>query len=617
MSLIIAAAAAALYGWDEPQFSHDDLTWLRTLADCAPLERCVELLEDPPDLAARPGSDAIIASVALASLYRYGEEGLEAAVEGASTNGGSVRWQLHIQVVTDWPGLTIERSQELGLNLVPRSVLTAPVPTLRRPETRFGAYRQIRAYEHIGVPAENQILDILSDPDLPSDFRSMLVVHPEDHAAFYVLLDRWTAALAQDDLTPEERSRIWSAVVEYQFLAYPYMHRLEAATWATAEQEEAIHDGSRWLGMPGDAQSLAARCAELAESVPEWNPHSYKQFSVPEALWGVRTCLSDFAAIGRLGAAAAAPIRALVHHEDRDIRMMALQALSHVGDDPGALEAALNLEADDWWLVLSAVRALKLIGDPRHVGQITQIAAEHWHPLVRKEASEVRDTLQLFQSWGGREVYGSNPRSVDLLIRQHSDHGLYGGAGTLPPLRINPSLVSTFEPRPEIHCASERFEWRGLATSPADRTAYEALEPEEWGHPQSRLPHADGAFLFSDYGEWSGTLIWRDADGAETELMDDNIKDVIALDDDTVLVTTGLAHLSLSDGTAFRLDREEDGRWRINRIGSALSPPYWSARLDDDYIAMRTNEGLYILNEDGMIGMGHCVPAPPWEFESR
>ncbi|HEX7837136.1 MAG TPA: hypothetical protein VF469_06710 [Kofleriaceae bacterium] len=62
------------------------------------------------------------------------------------------------------------------------------------------------------------------------------------------------------------------------------------------------------------------------------------------------------------------------------------------------------------------------------------------------------------------------------------------------------------------------------------------------------LAVADGFLVGTDAGEWGGALQWFSKDGARhAQIADANVRSLVVLGADEVLVLEGLNHLSLAD----------------------------------------------------------------------
>lgn len=76
------------------------------------------------------------------------------------------------------------------------------------------------------------------------------------------------------------------------------------------------------------------------------------------------------------------------------------------------------------------------------------------------------------------------------------------------------------------------------------------------------LAVGDGFLVGTDSGEWGGALQWFSKDGTHhAQIADANVRGLVALGADEVLVLEGLNHLSLREGTA-RWVVHDHGAWR-------------------------------------------------------
>ena len=95
----------------------------------------------------------------------------------------------------------------------------------------------------------------------------------------------------------------------------------------------------------------------------------------------------------------------------------------------------------------------------------------------------------------------------------------------------------------------------------------------------------DGFFVSSDGGEWGGELVWYSKDGkASVKLGADNVRGLVSIGKDDVLVLEGLNHLDVHRGM-LRWARHRDGKWKIDRsLALDSGPEAFAAGPDAVYV---------------------------------
>ncbi len=100
----------------------------------------------------------------------------------------------------------------------------------------------------------------------------------------------------------------------------------------------------------------------------------------------------------------------------------------------------------------------------------------------------------------------------------------------------------------------------------------------------------DGFLVGTDAGEWGGSLLWASKDGTQMkEIGDENVVMLIDLGA-AVLSLEGLAHLSLDEGKA-RWIAKEDGTWKEVAAATLDGAPQATTRVGDATYVL-TTKGL-------------------------
>ncbi|WP_417485355.1 HEAT repeat domain-containing protein [Maricaulis salignorans] len=348
---------------------------------------------------------------------------------------------------------------------------------------------------------------------------------------------------------------------------------------ANADAPALLHWAEECVKHVDDLSDFAEPLPSLVASEPE-----------PEALvasYSFQGCMNDLAALGWDGEAAAAAIRPLLDHPDLLARTAALRVLGHFGDTESLPEVREHLDSGDWFETLAAIDAIALLGGAEDVARLSELAASHWLPGVRARAWAAASRFRYNPSPDSERgsVPLDNPSQDERLERRLPELGFY----RLPT------------PRWDV-CPSEAFRFRDRVISrqaAATRPAY--------GEPAS-LEVLNGEFLYTDEGEFGGELVWREG-GVDQRLIADNIKALIPLGDRTFLAVTGLAHLSIDEGTLYRVSSGGTG-WDVTEISSLTGVPHWAAPMSDGLIGVRTSVGFIVASQDEIVGMGQCEPGP-------
>jgi hypothetical protein len=90
--------------------------------------------------------------------------------------------------------------------------------------------------------------------------------------------------------------------------------------------------------------------------------------------------------------------------------------------------------------------------------------------------------------------------------------------------------------------------------------------------PDYSLDAFGGHLLGTDRGEWIGKLMFQDADGHLTTLLNENVHGIVK-NADGIFAFTGLAHLSLNEGYIHFVTQEPHGPVLVTRLGRLPGAP--------------------------------------------
>lgn len=613
MFALIIAASLQSFG---SNYTADHDAWLRSVVECEPVAQCASLLDpfgDADFVHAAYGDYE--AHIIRAALYRHGEAGLALAFDRARDD-----WPTSAvmeTVLKGWPGLDFTRVTAEGFNFLPDAALR---PDLERLAPSLGDLRpddQARVSIRLGVSGGAARLDSIQPWRFGRDTALTIgrtahfdLANNGFHGDLIILMEQWTRILADPDQPLDRRREVLAGVAAFPEALYPFLHRLSDLDPALQEGElgEALRAARLRAGDPRlateqarDCRTVASRLEGLADSgdLDLW-------FQIRRDRLELQMCLNALAFTGRFAADAADIIAPLLDSSDLEVRVMALQTLGALGNRSALNAARTALESPHWLEVLAALEAIEGLGDESDREPIAEVAAGHWHWLIREAA----DALLVRASWAvfrDRTVFGLNPMVLDRAT--------FLDPGESLSMRVSANGFSPFERLPAITCRSEQFRWAGEIVTPERRPEYDRPSNAGWDEP-NRIAVPGGAFAFTDLGEWGGELIFQPTEGQPMALIDDNIHDVIQVRPEVYIVTTGLAHLGISEGGFHRVEREGDA-WRVSLIDRAISPPDWAVRLPGGLVGARTGEGFYVMNTEQVVGMADCVPGEPWVFERR
>lgn len=117
-----------------------------------------------------------------------------------------------------------------------------------------------------------------------------------------------------------------------------------------------------------------------------------------------------------------------------------------------------------------------------------------------------------------------------------------------------------------------------------------------FGGKQVNLRIDDGWLVGFDKGEWGGNLFWFNKNGTEYEkITGGNIKNILEIDE-KIYVIEGLAHLGLSDGQIFQVERKNN-EWIIEKKVDLPNAPYATTLTKNNEFLIVTSKGLLKVNK--------------------
>lgn len=298
--------------------------------------------------------------------------------------------------------------------------------------------------------------------------------------------------------------------------------------------------------------------------------------------------LRDLADVGRTAVGAGPAVAELLDSE-LWIRLPAARAIGFIGYDAAApdLIPLLNDPVDvrlNWVAAESLGRLRYADAEPA----LMEVAASHWYAPVRQAAATALASIRGELEMPSRPVNGNFSAfffEFDWVSNQQAKCQNLAGLEMLP--------LSTGRILPEDD--PELFESFVFESRYGPRTAHAA-----W-------PVEGGWLAGSDYGEWSGELVYVDDAGNQTLLIDFNIVTLVPFENGYAGVA-GVSHLGLSSGQLYKVYRDERGNWVADEWRQLPSAPDFATVVDSgELLVDLTWEGTLLVSTDGTIRMAPCA----------
>jgi hypothetical protein len=162
------------------------------------------------------------------------------------------------------------------------------------------------------------------------------------------------------------------------------------------------------------------------------------------------------------------------------------------------------------------------------------------------------------------------------------------------------ACVSCRPSRENSLAEAERVEKEMLASAEAERVEEEVVAPIDPKHlldgsggtidePKHVLDAFGGTIKGKDLGEWGGGVTFREPDGSEHQLIDDNSRGIFSMPFGLVAVT-GFAHMGENRGDIYLISRDIDGRAKADKTLTLSGWPC-EVRASDTEIMLRVFQG--------------------------
>lgn len=305
------------------------------------------------------------------------------------------------------------------------------------------------------------------------------------------------------------------------------------------------------------------------------------------------------------------------------LRAPAALTLGYIGYEPAVptLVAALDDPVDPraTW---AAAKALGHLRADAALGGLSEAATAHWYPPTREAARSAVRQIR------GEEAEENDERGTGFAMRffgyEHLDEGI--PECEVPAERRHRESHAT---KLYAHRSPERMKRLaypsqivsyGADDEEAQRAAGETVIRVHSGNlrehreiveqtPGIALRVGGGWLAGSDRGEWGGELMFLPDAGAPQHILDANIEDIYQLGD-AIVVTTGLAHLSMNQGVLYRATRDAQGAWQAEVWRILPGAPAASHLVKPDELLVRTRHtGTVVVDAEGRMRMARCRKA--------
>jgi hypothetical protein len=310
--------------------------------------------------------------------------------------------------------------------------------------------------------------------------------------------------------------------------------------------------------------------------------------------------LRDLAVLGEAGREAGPAVERLLDSQEPEVRVAAARTLGFIGYGQSqlALQAALEDE-DDWRLVYAAADALGRLraAEARGAPQATATGA-----LVPTRTTGCPNRAFRF----GGEV------PLRLFVRT-------------PQLRVGLLLVRacggkvfSLRRRSALPCPAAAFRLApsDKPASLAERLAYDR-EIRSFGADGPRTTRrrtipsvglrVDGGWLVgANEGEWGGELVLKSDAGATAMVLQQNIASLHVLSDGRIVAVTGLAHLTIDEGSLYAISCTPATACTARWWKALPAAPRSSWLLETGELLINTNGGTLLVDLDGGLSLADC-----------
>ena len=331
--------------------------------------------------------------------------------------------------------------------------------------------------------------------------------------------------------------------------------------------------------------------------------------------------LRDLGGIGVAGHDAGPIVENLLLHSDWDIRLAAVSTLGFIQYENSVpkLIALLNDPADVR-LNGAAAKALGKIKAQSAKSALTVTAKNHWHPAVRKMASDV--LVQLDSSPGRKDEKPAGNFAFHFF--SYEDMQIEPcDAITLSDVKESSTEKLRYDTsKKKLESLSYKSEIIGYGVSDeeekkqkqAGKDIIQVTPDNMVRHVESidqvpgiALRAENGWLAGSNRGEWGGELVFIKDGGKAQKIHDENVENIYLLGDRYIAVV-GLAHMSMNNGMLFELIPDKASQWSVRPWRSLPGAPGSSSLVETGELLINTlGGGSILVSKDGSMRMAPCV----------
>lgn len=345
--------------------------------------------------------------------------------------------------------------------------------------------------------------------------------------------------------------------------------------------------------------------------------------------------LRDLAELGGSAKNAGGEVCKLLDSKDWEVRRAAARALGFIAYQE-AIPKLMTVLGDDSDVIFQwiALQSLGRLQAEKAIPLLTQVAKNHWYPLVRQQAELALAHIKLHTDY--ELNFASGNFALEFfdydrlsLKKPEEDEALALGDVFEPKkpheIEKTPTKPADDLAEPDKVISSKKLQELAYPVEIISyRASDEKKQREEKGKdgiveinesnlvkiitPEMQIPNAamkvEGGYLASgNRGEWGGELVLIDEKGKTQIIINENVSDIFRLGDKYVALA-GLAHMMSNSGLIYELSRNENGKWKAEAWRALPGDPGLSWLMKNgDLLITTDNCGTVVLSENGDLRM--------------
>jgi HEAT repeat protein len=344
------------------------------------------------------------------------------------------------------------------------------------------------------------------------------------------------------------------------------------------------------------------------------------QFFVQQLAEGANEhILRELAELGSNGISAGYAVTTILDNEEDELHVFAARTLGYIGYKEAASKLVQLLEVcNDIQICLVLSESLGMLKANIALPVLEETSKKHWYPGVRKAALDAIEQIKSnkvnassqhknnigYDYFDFQHMHVETCNQITLKnVLESPNRKLYpeNAKEKLKELSYK-SVILSYGANDEEQQKSENPD--AIIEVNQDNIIEHRNEIEQI--PQVALKVDDGWLLGSNRGEWGGELVHISNKGAQNTLLNENIEDIYKLGE-RYIATTGLAHLSMNNGTIFELYKNSEGVWFSKKWLTLPGAPMTSWFVETSELLINTyNGGSILLSESGAFRMATC-----------